>query len=403
MLTYHFPPSAASGAFRLLGFARYLPAREWCVGVVAPPTLPWEPNDPQLLASLPAETVIFAAPYRELRASKPIRYVAPYAYWLLEARRVARRALASFQPDVLLTSGPPHLIHMLGSLLARGSSAKWVADFRDPWLTGNLSLARPGPLDRHMERHVLARADLVLWNTPRVLDYMRRAFPVYADRMACISNGYDPEAFPAPTRDRAAVDELEIVHAGMIYFGRDPTAFLDALARLGDGARRFRAAFIGLKANFTVNVDEVARARGLTNVEVEGHIPFHLVVQRLVNADILLLLDTPGRLLGVPAKLYEYMGAGRPILALCEADSDTATILRQSGSIHRIAHPDDAPAIAAALTELAGAAETEPVHASRSPGRFTREETARSLADLLDQVVRSDDAGAVAVRNANRP
>ena len=106
----------------------------------------------------------------------------------------------------------------------------------------------------------------------------------------------------------------------------------------------------------------------------------------MVQADVLLLLDTPGRRAGVPAKLYEYIGAGRPILALAELDSDVAWVLRESGVAHRIAPPLDAEAIRRALTELL----QDPATA-RCGGqprlvqpRFTREQLAGELAGLLD-------------------
>src|SRR4029077_3555512 len=95
------------------------------------------------------------------------------------------------------------------------------------------------------------------------------------------------------------------------------------------------------------------RSRGLGDVvSVGGQVPYDECLARMVRADILLLLDTPGRRIAVRAKLYEYVGAGRPVLALGEPDGDTAWVLGQCGISHRIASPGDSKGIRQALAEL---------------------------------------------------
>src|SRR5512135_183957 len=93
ILTYHFPPSAASGSFRLLGFVRHLPKFGWRSVVVAPPRIPWEPTDEALLDQLPPETALYHVPYPESRLWKPVRKFAPYGVWLPAAWAGCRRAI----------------------------------------------------------------------------------------------------------------------------------------------------------------------------------------------------------------------------------------------------------------------------------------------------------------------
>ena len=117
---------------------------------------------------------------------------------------------------------------------------------------------------------------------------------------------------------------------------------------------------------------------------------------RLSAADILVLFDSPGRRIGVPAKLFEYLGAGRPILALAESDGDTSAILRSSGVPHRIAPPKDAAMIGRAIAELK--LEMRSAHQIADPTRlhrFTRESITESLAQLLDSLIdeRTDTPG----------
>src|SRR5258708_14875840 len=132
MATYHFPPSPASGSFRLLGFARHLPKHDWRMAVVAPPTMPWEPVDEGLSNQLPPETAVYPVPYRR---GGLVQRIAPFSVWLPRALSACRRAIAEQQPEALLTSGPPHQVHLLGLALKRRYGLPWIADFRDPWIT----------------------------------------------------------------------------------------------------------------------------------------------------------------------------------------------------------------------------------------------------------------------------
>ncbi len=133
-------------------------------------------------------------------------------------------------------------------------------------------------------------------------------------------------------------------------------------------------------------IEDMIRGAANASVSVEGHVTYAQSISAMGQADVLLLLDSPGRRAGVPAKLYEYIGAGRPILALAELDSDVAWVLRESGVPHRIAPPLDPGAIRRALTELLQDPAT--VRCGRQSelvqSRFTREHLAGELAAVLD-------------------
>src|SRR5947209_12884436 len=135
LLTFHFPPSAASGAFRLLGLARHLPKFGWQPVVVAPPRMPWEPVDRKLTEALPAETTVCQVPFPEGLLSRLGQRLVKEAVWFPRAARQCARLIRKHRPDALLTSSPPHSIHLLGLWLKRRYRLPWVADFRDPWVT----------------------------------------------------------------------------------------------------------------------------------------------------------------------------------------------------------------------------------------------------------------------------
>jgi len=394
LVTYHFPPSAASGTFRMLGLVRHLPKYGWGTVVVAPPRTPGEPVDAELCRRVPGEAIVYPAAYPEGRGSWLLRRAAPRAIWLAAALGSCRRAVTEHRPDAVLTSGPPHWVHLLGLTLKRRHGLPWVADFRDPWISHGGGVGRR-PLRRrweaYWERRVIEQADVVVANAPLAREGLRAAFPSCRDKICAVTNGYDPEDFNEPRAEREAGQALHMVHAGEVYFGRDPRPLLDALRELGAeqgaGSPGWRVSFLGRACDENLDLEREVAGRGLrASVELGGQVSYGRSLQAMAGADVLLLLDSPGRRAGVPAKLYEYLGAGRPILALAEEDGDVAWVLRESGAPHRIAAPRDAAQIKAALVELSRGVDggvPRPSGEKRSRA-FTREEMARAFADVLN-------------------
>ena len=234
-------------------------------------------------------------------------------------------------------------------------------------------------------------ADAIVANTPGACDLLQLAYPQCAGKMTSITNGYDPEEFevnPVPPLSRSTI---EIVHTGTIYASRSPNPLLEAVEHLDPAAlagRTLRVRFIGCLVYEDQKNEIENQVRALVNasVSLEGQVPFLRSIRAMVEADLLLLLDTPGRRAGVPSKLYEYIGAGRPILALAELDSDVAWVLRESGVAHRIAPPLDVEAIRRGLTELLNDPATARHGGQPKPiqPRFARQRLAGELAGLLD-------------------
>ena len=157
--------------------------------------------------------------------------------------------------------------------------------------------------------------------------------------------------------------------------------------------------FFGRASEDAFRLDEEVRRRGLdARVRLAGQVTYRQTLQEMIDSDLLLLLDTPGRRVGVPAKVYEYLGAGKPILALAEPDGDVAWALRKSGIPHRIAPPRDAGRIKQALGELLAELREgrAAVPAPEQLDYFTREQMARRVAECLgDCQLRCDPVGRI--------
>ena len=390
IVTYHFPPSSASGSFRMLGFARHLPSFGWNVAVVAPPSLPWEPVDPGLVARVPSSTQVESVPYPA--HNKLARRVSQMGCWLPGAWSACKKAMATFKPDAILTSGPPHEVHYLGLGLKRKYHLPWIADFRDPWYAIDRMDRGKGLSVRAIllqEGWIIRGADVVVANAPGAQRIFENDYPDISNKFITLPNGYDREAFDAiATKPRTPGTPLRVVHTGAIYLGRDPRPFLDALRFLSDNRPTPgpEADFFGPAPEFAFDFkDELSKRALLDRVVIHGQVPYARCLEAMKGADILLLMDSPGRSVGVPAKLYEYIGAGRPILALGELGGDLEWVLRSSGVPFRIAPLDDPGRIAAALVALGREAyRSAEVNGNGEP--FSRETIVGRLAECLNHM-----------------
>jgi hypothetical protein len=399
LISLHFPPSAASGAFRMLGFVRHLPAFGWSTSVIACPEVPYEPVDPGLQGDVPASTHVRYVEYPNARVAGIARRLLtlagvrdPHAIWCFAARRACDEWIAQERPDVILTSGPPHGVHLLGQWLRRRYPVRLVTDFRDSWVDERPPVGLSASLRGALERATMRASDGIIANAPRALDAMARAYPDCAHKMVMVPNGYDPTPPVAGLQQPGSNEPLTILHAGELYAGRNPRALLDAMGaaeRLAPQAVPWHLRFVGRTPETRLDIVAEAERRQLrSRVSVEGQVSYDTAKDEMRRAGILLLMDGAGRRVGVPAKAYEYIGANRPILALAEPDGDTAWALESSGAVYRLAKPNDPIAIQRALVEItalarAGAAGA-PAHAD-SP--FTRERVAGKLSEFLETIV----------------
>jgi glycosyltransferase involved in cell wall biosynthesis len=356
LVAFHFPPENASGATRPGHFAKYLPYFGYAPRVVSRSIEPSVLEGTESVRRVPDELTASEAVVRMSRAAEWVqRWFLPYNEQLPWAPFGASAVTACLQsPGVrlVLSTSPPIVTH-LAVLRAKLSdpTLRWVVDLQDP-LWGNPFRTRrmASYYDRTLERLIFHHADAVIANTESVGELWRRRYPRWRGKIHVITNGFDPDD-EIPSRPPIVRKRRIVAHVGAIYGGRRPTAFLAAALRLIErgalAADEVGVRLVGpLDAQCAnTGVPPFSRLVEKGCLEYTGTmVPASEAREAMLDANYLLLLDVNerGDGLQVPAKLYEYMRTGRPILALTPTNSPTQTILENGGVWHRCV-PADAP------------------------------------------------------------
>lgn len=250
--------------------------------------------------------------------------------WYAPAVRAGRRLLRSWQPDIILASAWPATAFLVARTLARQAKVPWVAEYRDLWSEHPYSAAYPWrrAVESAVEDCVVGSATgLVTVSEPLAVALQAR----FRRAPAIVLNGFDAADQPAGVApDQFADPRLTIVYTGMIYPGkRDPTPLFVALARMGREAREVVVRFAGRNLDA---IPAIAREHGVeSSVEVLGQLPYAQSLRIQAEADALLMLmwNDPSEAGVFTGKLFEYVGARRPILVVGCATSAAACLVVQ--------------------------------------------------------------------------
>ncbi|ENO90591.1 glycosyltransferase [Thauera linaloolentis] len=368
MIAFHFPPLAgSSGIQRTLRFARYLPDNGWePIILSAHPRAYERTSDDQLQDMAPGLRVVRAQAWDTARhfaiggryigaLARPDRWLS----WKYDAVRQGMRLIRELRPDAIWSTYPIATAHLIGLALHRRSGLPWVADFRDP-------MAQDGypkdPATWHsfarIESQALTAATASTFTTPSALALYRQRYPQLVNSTHLLENGYDEETFSATSGQASGVlnpGRLTLLHSGIVYPSeRDPRTLFAALEWLKQSDLE---TYAQLRIRFRAPVHdallhELARHHGVEDaIEVFPAIPYREALAEMLQADALLILQAGNCNAQIPAKLYEYMRARRPMLALTDPAGDTGITCRNAG-IDAIAPLDDRHAIAALLTRF---------------------------------------------------
>ena len=403
MVAFHFPPLAgSSGIQRTLRFAAHLPSFGWQPTVLTAHPRAYERTSQDLMSEVAPDVAVERAFALDTRRHLSAR--GRYPWWLASPDRWTSwrwgaavsggRLIRKRRPDVLWSTYPIATAHVIGADLHRRFGLPWVADFRDPMAQdGYPSDPRIWRAFKAIEQHTLGTARWSVFTTPGAARVYENRYPRFAPNIRVLPNGYDEASFAAldgTTSEPLTPGATTLLHSGVVYPSeRDPTRLFEALERLV-AAGRFGQARLKVRFRASANdamLNDLARRHGLQSlVEVLPAIEYREALAEMFRADGLLILQAANCNEQIPAKLYEYLRAGRPILALTDPSGDTAGAVRDAG-IGAIARLDSTDDIAAALDEFVDAIRQgrAVLPQASAVARLERREQARDLASLLEE------------------
>lgn len=427
VVTYYFPPSGGPGVQRVLKFAKYLPEFGWEPVILTVKDGDYPARDESLLKEIPPSLKVYRTTilepynfYRMLTGKEPgsavdvnnipkpgetksfsesmadfVRstFFIPDARvgWLLHAVDEAKKIIAAEKIDAIYSSSPPYTCAVIARNVHRSTGIPWIAGFRDPW-TGFLSTPQrwllPRMIDEYLERSCFEEATRVEVAWRGILLDLQKKYPeISPDKVTYLPNGFDSADFPAITY--RPNDKFTVTYTGSMYGVRNPRTFLEAVANLirskSIDPEKIRLRFIG---RFGAEILEMFTEPTIARcVEVLPYLPHSESIRHLMTSEALLLVvdEYAGGEEIVPGKVFEYIGARRPIIGIAREGAVTE-LLHTTGTGQSAAN-SDIQSIARIILEyysdyLYTKSEFSPNNAAIA--RYERREITKQLAALLD-------------------
>ena len=369
IITYYWPPSGGAGVHRWLKVSKYLAERNQCY-IYTPQNPDFALQDESLLQRVSPKIKVlkrrifepyfiykaFLPPAERKKVNVPsalggkdqslLKQTAtwvrgnvfvpdPRIFWVKPSFRYLKSIIKEEKIDVIITTGPPHSMHLIGWRLKNyfGQQINWIADFRDPWTNiafyDKLKIGRRAHA-KHiaLEKKVITACDTLV----TVSQQWGKDFEeLGAKKVKVIYNGFDPSNFQFPTSPEK--EYFYLTHVGSLNEDRNPHALWKAAQALINENEAFRQKLrIQLIGNLHPEVLQSIEQHQLNdNLEAKGYLPFEEALKATYQSTIALLLlndtkDIDGR---IPMKIFEYMGAGNPILAIGKPTGDTGKIINQ--------------------------------------------------------------------------
>jgi glycosyltransferase involved in cell wall biosynthesis len=313
--------------------------------------------------------------------------------WYFPAVRAGSRLIRKHKFDAIMSSGPPWTAHAIGHKLSRRFNIPWIVDFRDGWVSDQWRDEHPDwryKMDWRIENRWLEDASIVLTTTERLRQSLLSTHPTVPEtRIATITNGFDGE-LSGEAQPSVAKDRVVFLHTGELYKGRRIDTFCSALSRmLSKGSFRNvtpKVVFIG---ETDPEIERTARAAapelfGANMVEFRPPVSWKAVQDELAAADILLLVqgDHPT---AIPAKFFEYLQSGKPILGIGQGGA-LKDIIEDTESGF-VADPRDEDAICQAIQKSLEMKPRSAEDIAQFAGKYHFKNLSAKLAESIRRIV----------------
>ncbi|MDR4892893.1 MULTISPECIES: glycosyl transferase family 1 [unclassified Chryseobacterium] len=371
IITYYWPPAGGPGVQRWLKFAKYLPDFGWKPVIYTPenPSYPlldetlmkdvpeniemvrtkiWEPY--QLAEKLNKSNKKFKAGQFDVGKNQSWKsklsiwvrgnFFIPDArvFWVKPSITFLEKYLREHQIDTIVTSGPPHSLHLIGlGLKDKMPDLKWIADFRDPWTEisyyKHLKLTKSSDKKHHrLESAVFKNADITLATSYTDAENFRKA----GANAVCITNGFDESDSEGKVKGQNYQDQFTLSYIGVLEQLRNPENLWKALDELikenTDFAADFKLKFAGrIDDKILYAIENSSLKNHILNL---GYLSHGKAVEEMQNSSLLLITNFPNETSKgiIPGKIFEYLASGKQILSFGPDQADVAKILNETQS-----------------------------------------------------------------------
>ena len=419
IITYYWPPSGGSGVQRWLKFSKYL--RDFNIEpVIYTVDNPLYPiKDTSLESEIPLGLEVLKQPIFEPNSFLSIfgnnkkkesagflnpnptllgrffqyvraNYFIPDArkFWIKPSVKFLSNYLKNNEIEVVITTGPPHSMHIIGLALRDKFKIKWISDFRDPWTEidyfQQLPLTKKANKKHHqLEQEVLEKSDMVIV----VGETMKKKFLKHNHNIEVLTNGFD-------SYENSLTIELDsnfsITHVGLMNADRNPTILWEVLYEISseniDFKNNLRIKFIGKIDDTVIQDIQVFNPKNIVRIPYLDH---EEVRKYQASSQVLLLSinHVPSAKGIITGKIFEYLQAKRPILGIGPEDGDAAAILKKTNAGNIVGFNNKVELKAAVLKLYKDFKEEKLFVKSINIEQFHRKNITRQLAQVIKKVV----------------
>ena len=418
VITYYWPPAGGPGVQRWLKFVKYLRDFEYDPVVYVPENPTYPIQDESLLNEIPEGIKIYSHPIREpygiagflspkktkrissgIIQTKNQSFLERTMLWVRgnlfipDARKYWVKPSVAFLSDILekeeittiITTGPPHSVHLIGNLLKEKHSLKWVADFRDPWTSigyhNKLRLSASSQRKhKQLEGLVLNNADTIITTSSTTKKEFEKLTNV---PIKVITNGYDTDF----KDDVALTSKFTLSHIGSLLSGRNPSNLWQVLAELIQENADFRNTFeLQLIGVVSEDVLDNMYGHGLQPyIKLVDYLSHEAALVHQQSSQVLLLVEINSyETVGIiPGKLFEYLAAKRPILGIGPKNWEVIGIVTATKSGVTFDYETRSELKAVILEWFMGYMNNDLKLASENVEKYSRRELTKELAKHL--------------------